>query len=169
VVNKFNQIVFKFFLKGGYSQVVPMELFNLHLTGDLHAISAATNLIAAAVDTRWFHESTIKDDNKLFNLLCPVVNEKRSFLKNMFPRLKKLGIDKENPDDLTQEEKKKFSRLDIDPDTISWNRVVDCNDRLLRGIIIGKGDEEKNRTRETRYDITVASEIMAILALANDV
>eukprot|EP01080_Neovahlkampfia_damariscottae_P004727 gene4727-8311_t len=153
---------------GGYSQVLPMELFNLHLTGDLHAISAANNLIAAAIDTRWFHESTIKDDEKLFNLLCPTINGKKTFLKNMFPRLKKLGITTQNPEDLTNEEKKKFSRLDIDPETISWNRVVDCNDRMLRGIEIGKGEEEKNRTRLTKYDITVASEIMAILALATD-
>ncbi|VDO16760.1 unnamed protein product [Haemonchus placei] len=55
---------------GGYAQVIPMEEFNLHLTGDIHAITAANNLLAAAIDARMFHESTQKDD-ALFNRLCP--------------------------------------------------------------------------------------------------
>jgi formyltetrahydrofolate synthetase len=147
-----------------------MELFNLHLTGDLHAITAANNLIAAAVDTRWFHESTIKNDDKLFDLLCPLnKNGKRIFVKNMFPRLEKLGIKETDPEKLTKEERVSFSRLNINPEKIIWNRVVDCNDRMLREIEIGKGNEEKNRTRITKYDITVASELMAILALSKDV
>lgn len=83
----------------------------------------------------------------------------------MFKRLKKLGIDKENPDELTAEEKAKFARLDIDPDTITWQRVIDTNDRMLRGITVGQGPAEKGHTRETGFDITVASEIMAVLAL----
>jgi formyltetrahydrofolate synthetase len=86
----------------------------------------------------------------------------------MLRRLKKLGIEKTDPNDLSPEERSKFVRLDIDPDSISWRRVVDTNDRFLRGITIGEGPAEKGKTRETGYDITVASEIMAILALTTD-
>ena len=149
---------------GGYSQVIPMEEFNLHLTGDIHAITAANNLLAAAIDARMFHEADM-DDATLFKRLCPPKGGKRKFTGTMLRRLKKLGIDKTNPDDLTPEEISRFVRLDIDPDTITWRRVVDTNDRMLRGITIGEGPQEKGRTRETGYDITVASEIMAILAL----
>jgi len=120
---------------GGYSQIIPMEDFNLHLTGDIHAITAAHNLVAAALDTRMFHESRQSDEG-----------------------LAKAGL----------------TRLDIDPATITWNRVVDVCDRMLRRIQVGLGDEERLMAdgspspifpRETGYDITVASEIMAILAL----
>jgi formyltetrahydrofolate synthetase len=83
----------------------------------------------------------------------------------MLRRLKKLGIDKTNPDDLTPEERVRFAKLDIDPDSITWNRVIDISDRFLRRIQIGLGPEEDGHTRFTGYDITVASEIMAILAL----
>jgi formyltetrahydrofolate synthetase len=153
---------------GGYSQVIPMEDFNLHLTGDLHAISAANNLMAAAIDARMFHESTSTDE-QLFERLCPPDKKgKRRFGLGMLGRLKKLGIDKTDPADLTPEERSRLVRLDIDPDTITWRRVVDTNDRFLRGITIGQGPEEKGHTRETGYDITVASELMAILALTND-
>ncbi|MCB9419772.1 MAG: formate--tetrahydrofolate ligase [Ardenticatenaceae bacterium] len=149
---------------GGYSQIIPMEDFNLHLTGDIHAITAANNLLAAAIDVRMHHES-YQSDERLFNALCPVGKDgSRSFSPVMFKRLQKLGIDKTDPNDLTAEEISKFSRLDIDPDTITWRRVVDTNDRYLRGITIGRGKNEKFQ-RETGYDITVASEIMAILAL----
>ncbi len=99
---------------GGYSQVVPMELFNLHLTGDIHAVSAANNLLAAMID------------NKLM---------------------------RGNP-------------LRIDPDSITWKRVLDVNDRPLRQIIVGLGGRvEGGVLRETGFDIAVASEVMAILAL----
>ncbi len=99
---------------GGYSQVVPMETFNLNLTGDIHAVTAANNLLAAMID------------NKLM---------------------------RQNP-------------LDIDPFSITWKRVVDTNDRALRRIIIGLGGKsEGGNPRETGFDITVASEAMAILAL----
>jgi formyltetrahydrofolate synthetase len=80
-------------------------------------------------------------------------------------RLKKLGIQKTDPDDLTPEERSRLVRLDIDPATITWRRVLDTSDRFLRGIIIGKGPEEAGFERETGFDITVASELMAILAL----
>jgi formyltetrahydrofolate synthetase len=113
---------------GGYSQVIPMEDFNLHLTGDIHAITAANNLVAAAVDSRWFHESRLSDDQ----------------LSNM-----------------------DLKRLDIDPYNITWNRVVDVNDRSLRNVIIGLGGKWDGPPRQAGYDITVASEIMAILALVN--
>jgi formyltetrahydrofolate synthetase len=153
---------------GGYSQVVPMEDFNLHLTGDIHAITAANNLLAAAIDARMFHES-YQTDEKLFNALCPPNKEgKRRFTKSMLVRLEKLGIHKEDPNDLTPEERGRFARLDIDPDSITWRRVVDTNDRFLREIEVGLGPEEKGMTRRTGFDITVASEIMAILALTTD-
>ena len=83
----------------------------------------------------------------------------------MFKRLKKLGIDKTDPEELTLEERKAFSRLDIDPTTITWQRVMDTNDRFVRKITVGQGKEEKGHERVTGFDITVASEIMAILAL----
>jgi methylenetetrahydrofolate dehydrogenase (NADP+) / methenyltetrahydrofolate cyclohydrolase / formyltetrahydrofolate synthetase len=153
---------------GGYSQVIPMEDFNLHLTGDIHAITAANNLLAAAIDARMFHESN-QTDEKLFNALCPPDKQgQRSFSPSMLRRLAKLGIDKTDPNELTEEERSRFARLDIDPDAITWRRVVDTNDRFLREITIGEGPEEKGRTRKTGFDITVASEIMAILALTTD-
>lgn len=99
---------------GGYAQVVPMETFNLHLTGDIHAVTAANNLLAAMID------------NELM---------------------------RGNP-------------LNIDPFSITWKRVVDVNDRALRHIVIGLGGKtEGGVPRETGFDITVASEVMAILAL----
>jgi len=151
---------------GGYSQVIPMEDFNLHLTGDIHAITAANNLLAAAIDARMFHESQTADDEKLFNALCPPDKKgQRKFSPSMLRRLKKLGIEKTNPADLTAEERRRFARLDIDPASITWRRVMDTNDRFLREIEVGLGAEEKGHTRRTGFDITVASEIMAILAL----
>lgn len=152
---------------GGYSQIIPMEEFNLHLTGDIHAITAANNLLAAAIDTRLHHEQTASDAT-LWNRLCPPDKSgARRFAPVMLRRLKKLGIDKTDPNELTPEEITRFVRLDIDPDTITWRRVTDTNDRYLRGITVGKGAQEKFQ-RDTGYDITVASEIMAILALTTD-
>ena len=150
---------------GGYSQVIPMEDFNLHLTGDIHAITASHNLVAAALDARVMHEKQ-QDDEKLFNALCPP-NKKgeRKFSATMIRRLKKLGINKTNPSDLTSEEKSKFARLDIDESTITWRRVVDINDRFLREVQVGLGKDEAGFEHRSGYDITVASEIMAILAL----
>ncbi len=113
---------------GGYSQVVPMEDFNLHLTGDIHAISVAHNLIAAAIDARWFHESKRSDE-----------------------QLAALGL----------------KRIGIDPNNVAWRRVVDVNDRALRNIVIGLGGTADGVPREAGFDITVASEIMAILALVD--
>jgi len=112
---------------GGYAQVIPMEEFNLHLTGDLHAISIAHNLIAAALDARIYHEDRLPD-----------------------AKLEKMGV----------------KPLKIDPSAVSWNRVVDINDRALRRITIGLGGAENGVPREAGYDITAASELMAILALA---
>src|ERR1700735_3255079 len=151
---------------GGYSQIIPMEEFNLHLTGDIHAITAANNLLAAAIDTRMLHEAATPDDQVLFDRLCPPDKEgNRRFSPVMLRRLRKPGIDKTNPNDLTPEERSRFARLDIDPDTITWRRGLDTNDRMLRQITIGQGPEEKGFTRVTGFDIAVASEIMAILAL----
>ena len=113
---------------GGYSQVIPMEEFNLHLTGDLHAIGVAHNLAAAALDARWYFEGRLNDD-----------------------QLAERGL----------------KRLNIDPNGILWRRVVDVNDRALRNIVLGLGGRIDGRPRESGYDITVASEIMAILALVD--
>ena len=118
---------------GGYSQIIPMEDFNLHLTGDIHAITVAHNLVAAAIDTRMYHESRQSDE-----------------------ALERRGV----------------TRLDIDPETITWNRVVDVCDRSLRSIKVGFNDDKQKDgspspvfPRATGYDISVASELMAILAL----
>ncbi|MBN1203044.1 MAG: formate--tetrahydrofolate ligase [Anaerolineae bacterium] len=118
---------------GGYSQIIPMEDFNLHLTGDIHAISVAHNLVAAAIDTRMYHESRQSDE-----------------------ALERRGV----------------TRLDIDPETLTWNRVIDVCDRSLRDIQVGFNDDKLRDgspspifPRQTGYDITVASELMAILAL----
>ncbi len=113
---------------GGYSQVIPMEDFNLHMTGDIHAITVAHNLVAAAIDARWYHEGRMTDD-----------------------RLAELGL----------------THIGIDPDRILWRRVVDVNDRALRNVIVGLGGSADGRPRETGFDITVASELMAILALVD--
>ena len=99
---------------GGYSQVVPMDLFNLHLTGDMHAVTAAHNLCAAVLDAHLFHGND-------------------------------LGIDIHN---------------------ITWRRVVDINDRALRNITVGLGGRLDGIPRESGFDITAASEVMAALALA---
>lgn len=101
---------------GGYSQVVPMEDFNLHLTGDVHAVGLAHNLCAAFLDNSLHHGN----------------------------------------------------KLNIDPSAILWRRVVDVSDRSLRNITIGQGPKEDGVSRQTGFDITVASEVMAILALASD-
>ena len=113
---------------GGYSQVIPMEEFNLHLTGDIHAITASHNLVAAAIDARWYHESRMTD-----------------------AALEKIGL----------------ARIDIDPHNLAWNRVMDVNDRALRKVVVGLGTKDDGFPRQTGFDITVASEIMAILALVN--
>ncbi len=151
---------------GGYSQVVPMEDFNLHLTGDIHAVSAANNLLAAAIDSRILHEREVPDINKLALALCP----DGYIAPTIRRRMAKLGIDtKKEFKDLTEDEKCKLFRLDIDPNSISWQRVVDINDRHLRKIQINLGDEEKGKGLEriTGFDISVASEVMAIFALTN--
>jgi formate--tetrahydrofolate ligase len=102
---------------GGYSQVIPMELLNLHLTGDFHAVTAAHNLLSAMVDNH-LHQG---------------------------------------------------NELGLDLDNITWRRVMDVNDRALRNIIIGLGGKADGVLRQTGFDITAASEVMAIFALANSV
>ena len=99
---------------GGYSQVVPMEVLNLHLTGDMHAVTAAHNLLSAMIDNHLYQGNS-------------------------------LGIDQHN---------------------ITWRRVLDVNDRALRNIIIGLGGRGDGVPRQTGFDITAASEVMATLALA---
>ncbi len=123
---------------GGYSQIISMEDFNLHLTGDIHAITVAHNLVAAAIDTRMYHES-----------------------RQTAAALARRGI--ERP-------------LNIDPATITWNRVVDVCDRTLRQIMVGLNDDKLADgspspvfPRKTGFDITVSSELMAILALATSI
>ena len=101
---------------GGYTQVVPMEDMNLHFTGDIHAIGAANNLLAALLEAHLLHGNT----------------------------------------------------LGIDPLSISWRRCVDINDRALRDIVVGIGGRANGYTRQTGFDITAASEVMAIVAVARD-
>jgi len=113
---------------GGYSQIIPMEDFNLHLTGDVHAISIAHNLVSAAIDARRYHERRLSDE-----------------------KLDELGL----------------KRLDINLYEVTWRRVVDVNDRSLRNIIVGLGGQIDGRPREGGFDIAVASELMAILALVD--
>ncbi len=113
---------------GGYSQVIPMEDFNLHMTGDNHAITAAHNLAAAAIDARFYHESRSTD-----------------------AQLAERGL----------------KRLAIDPYKVQWNRVLDVNDRALRNVLVGLGGRLDGKPREARFDICVASELMAILALVD--
>jgi len=149
---------------GGYSQAIPMEEFNLHGTGDIHAITAANNLLAAAIDARMFHERTQPDD-ALYRRLTTRTDGKRDFAPPMLRRLQRLGITETEPEKLSPEDRKRFARLDIDPETVSWRRVTDVNDRFLRVVEVGKGPNEKGQTRETGFDIAVASEVMAILAL----
>jgi len=149
---------------GGYSQVIPMEEFNLHLTGDIHAITAANNLLAAQLEARMFHDAT-QTDAALYGRLVPIKDGVRAFSPIQQARLTRLGIEKTQPDQLTPEEVRKFVRLDIDPETITWQRVMDTNDRFLRRITVGQSDTEKGHTRVCQFDITVASEVMAVLAL----
>ncbi|HPG92152.1 MAG TPA: formate--tetrahydrofolate ligase, partial [Clostridia bacterium] len=101
---------------GGYSQVIPMEDINLHFTGDIHAITAANNLLSAMIDN---------------------------------------SLHQDNP-------------LNIDPKRIVWNRCVDLNDRALRSVIVGLGGTADGVTRQDGFNITAASEIMAILCLSNN-
>lgn len=152
---------------GGYSQVVPMEDFNLHLTGDIHAITAAHNLVAAAIDARILHEAGATDE-QLFERIFPKDRKgKRRFPRTLRIRCERLGLPARDPEHLTPEERRRVCRLDIDPAAVSWRRVVDTSDRFLRGVTVGQGEEERAFARETGFDITVASEIMAVLALAS--
>lgn len=112
---------------GGYAQVVPMQELNLHLTGDIHAVSSAHNLGAAAIAARLFHES----------------------------RLGKVEFEAQSGQ----------AFLDIDPAQIRWHRVLDHNDRCLRQVQVGLG-ENNGPVYESGFDITAASELMAILALS---
>jgi methylenetetrahydrofolate dehydrogenase (NADP+) / methenyltetrahydrofolate cyclohydrolase / formyltetrahydrofolate synthetase len=147
---------------GGYSQLAPMEDINLHLTGDIHAVSAATNLLAAAIDARILHEKAIPDDGKLAGALTRA----GCLSPSQMDRARRLGIRAAALADLSPEEMRRLFRLDLDPETVSWNRVVDVNDRMLRRIRIGLGDEEQGADRLAGFDISAASEGMAILALA---
>jgi methylenetetrahydrofolate dehydrogenase (NADP+)/methenyltetrahydrofolate cyclohydrolase/formyltetrahydrofolate synthetase/formate--tetrahydrofolate ligase len=139
-----------------------MEDFNLHLTGDIHAVGAAHNLLAAAIDNRLSKEAMWSTDY-LAKSLCP--NDE--YTPSMRRRLEKLGIESEKPSDLSNEDKERIFRLNIDPYSIQWRRVVDVSDAALRNIIIGLGAENDGPTRQVGYDITVASEIMAALALCS--
>ena len=147
---------------GGYAQILSMEDFNLHLTGDIHAVGAAHNLLAAAVDNRLQKESRWST-NFLAKALCP----DDQYTPSMRKRLAKLGIESEKPSDLSAEDKERMFHLDIDPYAIQWRRVVDVSDASLRNITVGLGTVNDGPPRQTGYDITVASEIMAALALCS--
>lgn len=151
---------------GGYSQVIPMDEFNMHITGDIHAVGMANNLVAAALDTRMFHEAT-QTDAGLFKRLCPVKKDgTRDVPIGLTYRAKKLGLDLAKINEWTPEQISKYVRLDVDPKTITWKRVLDLSDRSLREITINEAPTEKGLIRKTGFDITVASEVMAILALS---
>jgi formyltetrahydrofolate synthetase len=107
------------------------------------------------------------DDETMFARLFPKGKDGRRFFSPvMRRRLCKLGMaDIEDPDALTPEQRSRFVRLDLDPATITWQRVVDTCDRFLRRITVGQGAAEAGHERQTGFDITVASEIMAVLAL----
>jgi len=147
---------------GGYSQIVPMEDFNLHLTGDIHAVGVAHNLLAAAIDARIMHESEFGD-----NFLAKALSLNGNYTESQLARFKKVGVEPKPLAQLTAEEKAKVFRLDIDPYGIMWNRVVDVSDRAIRNIILGLGTDDDGRPRQSGYDITVASEVMAIIALVD--
>lgn len=153
---------------GGYSQVIPMEDLNLHLTGDIHAITAANNLLAAAIDARMFHESTQSDEALFDRLYSADKNGQRKLTHSAHYRLEKLGIHKDDLNQLNADERRLLARLDIDPATITWKRGIDTNDRFLREITTGQSSTEKGMERSTGFYITVASEIMAVLALTTD-
>jgi formyltetrahydrofolate synthetase len=148
---------------GGYSQVVSMEDFNLHLTGDIHAVGAAHNLLAAAIDNRMAKEARWSTDY-LAKALCP----DDEYTPSMRKRLAKLGIESERPSDLSDADKERMFRLNIDPYSVQWRRVVDVSDAALRNIVLGLGPRSDGPNRQSGYDITVASEIMAALALCSD-
>lgn len=153
---------------GGYAQVIPMDDFNLHLTGDMHAVTAANNLLAAQLDARMLHEAT-QQDKALFARLVTPRKGPKCFSDSQRRRLARLGFPTDlHPDQLSAEQAKRFARLDVDPDSITWNRVMDTNDRFLRRITIGQGPAESKVARQTQFDITPASEVMAVLALAKD-
>jgi methylenetetrahydrofolate dehydrogenase (NADP+)/methenyltetrahydrofolate cyclohydrolase/formyltetrahydrofolate synthetase len=147
---------------GGYSQIVPMEDFNLHLTGDIHAVGAAHNLLAAGLENRMQKENRWSTDF-LARALCP----DGEYTDSMRKRLAKLGIQSEKPSDLSAEDKERMFRLNIDPYSLQWRRVVDVSDAALRNIVVGLGTVNDGPPRATGYDITVASEIMAALALCS--
>ena len=127
---------------GGYSQCAPMEEFNLHMTGDIHAITAANNLFAAAIDARIFHEKTAST-SFLLDKLCPQDRDgKRAFEPSMRARLAKLGITTDDPGAMTSAEVEAFCRLDIDTSTVTWKRVTDTNDRYLREVEVGLSPTE---------------------------
>ena len=103
---------------GGYSQVIPMEDFNLHLTGDIHAITAAHNLCAAAIDARILHEAGASDE-QLFERIFPAGKSGRKFPRSLQLRCAKLGITKGDPESFTVEERRRVCRLDLDPAAIT--------------------------------------------------
>lgn len=98
-----------------------MEDFNLHMTGDIHAVTAANNLLAAQMDARIFHEST-QSDKALYDRLVPTTKGVRKFSNIQLRRVQKLGIEKTDPNSLTDEERTKFARLNIDSNNIVWTR-----------------------------------------------
>ncbi len=149
---------------GGYSQIVPMEDFNLHLTGDIHAVSIAHNLLGAAIDARMMHERNMSDKG-LFKALFP----KDEWAPSLLRRARRLGIKASKPSKISAEDRSRLVRLNINPFSITWNRVVDVSDRSLRQIVLGIGNKDNGYPRETGFDISVASEVMAIFALATSI
>jgi formyltetrahydrofolate synthetase len=122
--------------------------FNLHLTGDISAITAVNNLLANQIDARMFHENT-QTDAQLFNRLVPNANGKRTFWDIQIKRLKTLNIDKIDLSALAEEEITAFVPLNIDPATISWQRVVDTN-----------GERIKERRQNKQFDSNIREDFL---------
>eukprot|EP00922_Rhytidocystis_sp_ex-Travisia-forbesii_P025965 GHVS01038065.1.p1 GENE.GHVS01038065.1~~GHVS01038065.1.p1 ORF type:complete len:561 (-),score=69.00 GHVS01038065.1:448-2130(-) len=154
---------------GGYCQIVPMDEFNLHLTGDTHAVSAANNLMAASLDTRMYHEAT-QTTEALFKRLVPVdpKSGERQMSAPLKRRWQRLSGNTDMDDNISAEDKERLVRLNVDAANVVIRRVVDISDRMLRGVVIGQGPAEQAHQRSTGFDIAVASEVMAILALSTN-
>lgn len=111
---------------GGYAQVIPMDELNLHLTGDMHAVTAANNLLAAQLDARMLHEAT-QQDAALYNRLVTPRKGPKEFTDSQRRRLVKLGIPADlEPDQLSPDQARRFARLDVNTETITWNRGAVC-------------------------------------------
>ncbi len=149
---------------GGYAQVIPMEDINLHFTGDLHAIGAANNLLAAMLDNHIHQGNELNIDTRSITWRrCVDMNDRQ--LRNIVDG----GAANNLLAAMLDNHIHQGNELNIDTRSITWRRCVDMNDRQLRNIVDGLGSRVDGVTREDGFDITVASEVMAAFCLANDI